>query len=327
MNRRIPAAVAIGGAFAAALIAGPTAQAAPTDGASQPVVHAAATTRTAQQRVSSYWTAGRMRAAEPRRVPAGADQRSGSVRTGAPAVVRSQALRTTSATAAHLGSAWTGGGKVARTTGKVFFTEHGVDYVCSGSVVAAANKSTVLTAGHCVNEGPGAYMHNFVFVPGYKHGSAPYGVWSAKALITTKQWRTHGNVNYDVGFAVVGKRHGRYLSSVVGSQSIGFNQPRRHFLYAFGYPEASPYNGERLDYCSDTATRDRIGGTNDQRLDCNMTGGASGGPWLDKFSKSSGTGLVVSVNSFGYDKDRHGMYGPYFGKAVHNTYRRAQSAA
>lgn len=66
--------------------------------------------------------------------------------------------------------------------GKIFFTLGGANYVCSGNSVTAANKSTVSTAGHCVNEGPGAYATNFVFVPAYLNGAAPYGKWTAKAL-------------------------------------------------------------------------------------------------------------------------------------------------
>jgi hypothetical protein len=38
---------------------------------------------------------------------------------------------------------WPGGGAVARTTGKVFFTLDGTDYVCSGSTVASANSDVV----------------------------------------------------------------------------------------------------------------------------------------------------------------------------------------
>src|SRR4051794_31174944 len=213
MNRRIPITAAIGGLVAAAaLLAGPTAQAAPGD--DQALLHPAATGRTEQQKVTTYWTADRMRSAKPRKVTPTADWRPSAVRTGKATVVKGQPAKKkpTPTAGSYLGGPWTGGGAVVRTTGKVFFTEGGLNYVCSGSVVPAANKSTVTTAGHCVNEGPGAYVTNFAFVPAYNNGSAPYGVWSAKALATTSQWRTSGDINYDVGFAVVGQVNGRYLS-------------------------------------------------------------------------------------------------------------------
>ena len=40
--------------------------------------------------------------------------------------------------------------------GQVFFTMGGSNYVCSGTAAASGNQSVVTTAGHCVNEGPGA---------------------------------------------------------------------------------------------------------------------------------------------------------------------------
>ena len=48
--------------------------------------------------------------------------------------------------------------------GKVFFTLAGTNYVCSGSSTVSANNGLVQTAGHCLNEGPGAFATNFTFV-------------------------------------------------------------------------------------------------------------------------------------------------------------------
>ncbi len=59
--------------------------------------------------------------------------------------------------------------------GKVFFTDNGVNYVCSGSAITGTNESVVWTAGHCVYEGPGGFFTNFMFVPAYRDGAAPYG--------------------------------------------------------------------------------------------------------------------------------------------------------
>ena len=50
---------------------------------------------------------------------------------------------------------WAGGGAVARTTGRVFFTLDGTDYSCSGSTVDSANADVVMTAAHCVSDGDG----------------------------------------------------------------------------------------------------------------------------------------------------------------------------
>ena len=59
--------------------------------------------------------------------------------------------------------------------GKVFFTDSGVNYVCSGTALTSNNKSVVWTAAHCVNEGLGQYFTNWAFVPAYRDGARPYG--------------------------------------------------------------------------------------------------------------------------------------------------------
>ena len=220
----------------------------------------------------------------------------------------------------YLGGPWNGGGQVVASTGKVFFTLGGSDYVCSGNVVTSTSRDLVTTAGHCVNEGPGAFATNFAFVPAYRNGAAPYGTFVARQLTTTSQWGNSGDFNYDVGMAALNTAGGQHVADAVGTQGIAFNQPRGQFLYAFGYPAAAPYNGQVLDYCSDDATNDTLGGSNDERLDCNMTGGSSGGPWLAGFNESSGTGTQVSVNSFGYQGERNAMYGPYFGSVIQSLY-------
>lgn len=289
---------------------------------------AAAGDSAAAERIRDYWTPKRMRAAEPLVVsPTGtSSSSSASVERGTPQTVKGQVTKGKpggGTSGGYLGGPWTGDGNVVKTTGKVFFTLGGSNYVCSGSAVTSANESTVTTAGHCLNEGPGAYATKFSFVPAYDNGAAPYGEWVATRLSTTTQWATAGDFNYDVGMARVGLLNGATLTDTVGSQGIAFNQARGQFVHAFGYPAASPYDGQELDYCSGTTTDDTRG-TQDLRLACNMTGGSSGGPWFQEFS--AGNGIQVSVNSFGYRGEKNAMYGPYFGAVVQSLYSSASAA-
>lgn len=342
MMRIPPIAAAIATVITAAgLAAAPTAQAEPQHprAQSEATLHRAATTQAAQRKVDDYWSADRMKAAEQRNIHPSAGWQPSRVETGAPSVEQGSnriadaeskskdSKSTDSDDKANLGGPWTGGGAVVKTTGKVFFTLGDTDYVCSGNAIESDNKNTVSTAGHCLNEGPGDYATNFAFVPGYDDGSAPYGKWTATSLATSEQWRTEGDFNYDIGFAVVGKVDGKNLTDVVGSQSVGFSQPRGEFLYSFGYPQAAPYDGTTLDYCSATSGADTFGDSDDQRLDCNMTGGSSGGPWFGDFDQSAGTGVQVSVNSFGYNSETDAMYGPYFGSVIKGVYDSAQTVA
>lgn len=107
--------------------------------------------------------------------------------------------------------------------GKVFFTLGGTDYVCSANSVASTNRSTVSTAGHCLNEGPGAFATRFTFVPAYLNGAAPYGKWTARALYAPTEWSSSGNMQYDTGFAVMSPLNGSNLADVVGASGVRFN--------------------------------------------------------------------------------------------------------
>jgi hypothetical protein len=254
------------------------------------------------------------------------------------------------------GTAWTGGGKVNATTGKVLFTMAGVDYVCSGSVAQDSSGSTslILTAGHCVYDESGRrFATNWVFVPDYEAGGAivtnpdgshsftcdttPYGCWTASALVTTTAWANGGGnlaaFNHDYAFAVVGAggKSGQslQLDSVVGANPVAFNVAHPAQVSSFGYPQASPYNGQKLIYCSGTDIADTWGGTTDYGLNCNMTGGSSGGPWFVNFASGGDPGSLNSVNSFKYTAGKFAkyMFGPYLGAYAQKTYNAAKAAS
>lgn len=205
--------------------------------------------------------------------------------------------------------------------GKVFFTLGGLDYVCSANSVTSANGNTVSTAGHCLNEGPGDFASEFIFVPAYENGSAPYGQWPAVELVAPTQWTDGGDINDDTGFAVVASQGGQTLSATVGASGVSFNQSTGLSYTLYGYPAASPFDGETLQQCAGTASRDRLGGTTSQGVSCDMTGGSSGGPW---FIGSGSSGVQNSVNSFGYNSQPGVMYGPYWGSVIQGAYQSAQ---
>lgn len=321
------------GAVTLALLTGSLtgAQGAPSD----PAPQRQAVDQSAQRAAVDYWTPDRMRSAIPAEalladqlaaptadVVKGAPQKIAGRQAGPIADVIG-GLRGLLATSGEL---YTGGGEVVKTTGKVFFTLGGADYVCSGSSTVAANESLVQTAGHCLNEGPGDFATNFIFVPQYDNGSAPFGEFAATELFTTTQWAESGDINYDVGYAKVGTVGGATLTDTVGAQGVGFNQPRGEVMHAFGYPAAAPYDGQELAWCSGQVATDPLG-TDSQGMACNMTGGSSGGPWFIDYDETAGIGTLNSVNSFKYTVPGFGnrMYGPYFGSAVQSLYTAAQN--
>jgi hypothetical protein len=276
---------------------------------SGPRLAKAATSSTQQDRVEHYWTTSRMRHADAAPAPV-AQTPAASVARGKQVTLQDTPARSQTAAAAAA---------VSTTTGKVFFTLGGVDYVCSGSSTSSSNGDVVSTAGHCVNEGPGDFATNWAFVPAYNNGSAPYGTWTARTLVTTNQWANSGDINYDTGFAVMNTNGGSHLTSVVGGQGVAFNLARGLSYTAYGYPAAPPFDGETLKSCSGTASDDTWGGTQSQGIPCNMTGGSSGGPWFTG-------GVQNSINSFGYDGVPNRMFGPYWGSVIQGAYNAAAAA-
>ncbi|MET9343033.1 MULTISPECIES: trypsin-like serine peptidase [unclassified Nonomuraea] len=295
----------------------------------KPVTEEAAETKTEQKAVARYWTPQKMEDAQPLNPPAPRSRAAfgvpGEPTTGIPweAPPTSAAPTDPQAAQASSGSAWTGGGAITKTAGRVFFTYQGRNASCSGNAVTSANKSVVLTAGHCVKMG-GAFHTNWVFVPGYDKGARPYGTWVATKLLTTPQWDAREDINHDVAAVVVAPLQGRALTDVVGGQGVAFNQGRRQQMHSFGYPAAAPYDGSRLIYCSGRTFDDFLM-SKDHGLTCNMTGGSSGGPWFVGFDEKTGLGTQNSVNSFKYNFAPNWMFGPYFGAEAQAVYNAAQN--
>jgi hypothetical protein len=253
--------------------------------------------------VERYWTAARMRTAIPADKVVSA---TGKVleRVRAPALFPAQ----------QIPPPYTS--QPTSTNGKVFFSDGGSNFVCSGTAVLSGNSSTVWTAGHCVHDGASGFHTNWAFVPAYADGSRPYGTWTARTLLTTSGW-AGGDFSFDVGAAVVNTQGGSALTSVVGGRNIAFNYNRNQTYAAHGYPAAPPFNGQRLWVCtSPLRYNDNSANPPTMGIDCDMTGGSSGGGWI--------VGSAVhSVNSYGYAILPNVMFGPYQGSVAQSLYNQA----
>jgi hypothetical protein len=283
--------------LACALLAGP-AQAARVE------TKAVAQDKTAVQR---YWTAERMRNAIPAdKVVSATGRAVDQVR--APALFPAQ----------QIPPPYTS--QPTSTNGKVFFSDGGSNFVCSGTAVLSANSSTVWTAGHCVHDGASGFHTNWAFVPAYADGSRPYGTWTARTLLTTSGWANGGDFSFDVGAAVVNTQGGSTLTSTVGGRNIAFNYNRSQTYAAHGYPAAPPFNGQRLWVCtSPLRYNDNSANPPTMGIDCDMTGGSSGGGWI--------VGSAVhSVNSYGYATLPNVMFGPYQGTVAQSLYTQASGS-
>lgn len=275
-------------------------------------------------------TSARVASAEASYVPAaGPDGGPTAIRSGSPATPARQDATGAAGRRAFTREEITDPSAAqVRMHGKVFFTipegpEAG-DYVCSGTALNSRNRSVVWTAGHCVfDTDGGGFATNWVFVPAYSAAGAPFGEWPARRLATTKGWKRSASIRYDLGAAVVASdTSGRRLGDVVGGRGIAFDQPRDQRYLAYGYPaEGNPaeFTGAREYRCISlmTGADSPLGsGPATLGIDCDMSGGASGGGWI------SGSTLL-SVTSYGYVNEPNRLYGPYLSKGAKALYRAA----
>jgi V8-like Glu-specific endopeptidase len=171
------------------------------------------------------------------------------------------------------------------TVGKLFFTLPGQgNFVCSASVI---NRNTVITAGHCNSTGAGTLATNRLFCPSWKDGQNPArGCWTVVNSKTSAGWHTSGDPDRDYACLITATR-GTVVANAIGNVTgwlgrawnFSSNQAER----TFGYPQAAPFNGNRLITTASTEwyTHDfTAGGQISKIIGSDLTGGSSGGPWI-----------------------------------------------
>ena len=273
-----------------------------------------------ERAAAGFWTPERMREAIPMPLPRnGATDLEPAVAAGQAGAARRGGIRAEQIPNPSARS--------VRMHGKAFFQMGGTSYVCSGTVVGSKTKSTVWTAGHCVEKGRnGGFARRWIFVPAYADGQAPFGQWTARKLATTPGWGRSGDLSYDIGAAKVGKRDGKPIAAVVGDRGIRFrsNPPKR--ITAYGYPSrpntgtGQAFDGERGRRCDTRRSgRQQAGlGPKTIQIGCDMTAGASGGGWL------SPGGKLVSVTSYTLGREgtaSRSLFGPQMGSVARRLFK------
>ncbi len=95
------------------------------------------------------------------------------------------------------------------------------------------------------------------------------------------------------------------LDLAAGHMAMDFGEPAvGGFTHALGY---SYSEDPKFMYCAEDMTTE--GDYNWWLPSCELSGGSSGGPWVQKMDETSGDGPVISVNSWGY-AGSPGMAGP-----------------
>ncbi len=214
-----------------------------------------------------------------------------------------------------------------RVNGAIFISEGaGFGYGrCSGTSVVSPHRNVVITAGHCVYDEGIWSDRKWVFVPGYHHGERPFGTFTAHWLGTTPAWHGHGNENYDVGAAVVGRNEkGQTLAAAVGADRVATGRSPNQTFDVYGYPVERPFNGGTLQVCRGARFEGHDFGSLfepgplDLAISCDDSAGGSGGGWVIDGN------VINSVTTYGYPSDPATNFGPYFGEDVAALYSRAK---
>ncbi|GAA1972006.1 trypsin-like serine peptidase [Kitasatospora viridis] len=203
--------------------------------------------------------------------------------------------------------------------GAVFTNNAGGDHFCTASVVDSAGQNLIVTAAHCVYDPGVGQRDDLVFVPGYRDGDAPNGVWPLAAITVDQSWADSGNQDLDVAFAIVQPQGGKQVQQVLGANKLGTDQGYQLPVKLTGYPSSA----DVPITCMNATTEQS---PTQLRIDCpDYTGGTSGSPWVTGFDPATHTGTVIGVIG-GYQQGGdtpNTSYSSYFGDAVQALYDRA----
>jgi V8-like Glu-specific endopeptidase len=197
-----------------------------------------------------------------------------------------------------------------RTVGKLFFTQPGEgDKVCSASVI---KRRLILTAGHCVHPGSGvnsAFFRNFLFIPAFRDGMAPYGRWEWVWVWTTRTWMTGGGMfpnAADYAFIELqDNTQGQGIADVTGFLGYETHNLIPNHAHLLGYP-TNLDGGTKMHQVTAGSFQEAF--PNAAEYGSDMRDGSSGGPWVQNFGKAAqgqtgnmnaGANRVVGVTSYG----------------------------
>ena len=210
--------------------------------------------------------------------------------------------------------------------GALFVVSDGrLRHFCTAAVVRSPEGDLGITAAHCL-QGKHLGAHgNVLFAPDYHAGRFPYGRWPVMSALTSRPWRRHRDPDDDVAFFVIG-RAGARVQKVTGAETLVTDARLPEPVQVIGYPDKAG----RPVTCTAPARVLRRQGLSQLVFYCGgYTGGTSGGPFLARVRKASGTGEVIGVIG-GYQEggDLPSVsYSARFSRSVAALYRRATSWA
>jgi hypothetical protein len=197
-----------------------------------------------------------------------------------------------------------------RAVGKLFFhnPRTGQEQYCGA---AANGPRVIVTAAQCVAHGSRVasqrfYYTNFLFVPAFDNGAAPYGKWTASYHLVPNSWLFFGTLPNFHDFALLQAvdQGGKTLGSVVGFLGWAtFRLSFNHFT-TLAYP--GNLDAGMLMQRNDAQTS-HYGGFNTFEQGSDFGVNSFGGPWIQDFGLNPagappvpfGGNLIVGVVSYG----------------------------
>ena len=192
------------------------------------------------------------------------------------------------------------------TAGKFFFTIPGEgDFYCSGAVL---RKRIVVTAGGCVHQGSGGnngFYEDFLFVPAYRDGDAPYGVWEWAAVTVSAPWsQSNGRLPNAADWALVEMADQTFdgeelrIGDVTGTLGYATRRLRPNHATILGYP-VNFDGGEWMHQVSAKDFRATApAATNNVEYGSDMRAGSEGGPLLQDFGDNPNLVKLIGVLSY-----------------------------
>lgn len=187
--------------------------------------------------------------------------------------------------------------------GKLFMTFNGQRY--QGSAWVYANRA-IASAGHCIyDKDNGGAASNVIFIPRYDDGAAPIGQWRVTDAVIYNGWKDNRYFEYDMSGLIVD----RPIAAACGGQLDFEITPQDSPYRSSGYPAESiagyGFDGKHMW----TSTGSNLAGGNFRKMENNMTGGCSGGPWTI-LPREPGSFASNGLNSFRYQDEPNVMYSP-----------------
>jgi V8-like Glu-specific endopeptidase len=204
--------------------------------------------------------------------------------------------------------------------GALFLRQGSANHFCTASVVDSPGRDLLVTAAHCIDSGKGgSYRQDIVFIPGYRDGVAPFGIWTVRQLLVAPQWADASDPDFDVGFVVLNSLDGRNIEDILGANRLGLDTSYQYLVRVTGYPDSGASPITCVNYTSEEST-------SQLQFDCGgYTGGTSGSPWMTNFDPRTRTGTIVGVLG-GYQQggDTPAIsYSDLLGPAIQHLYRQA----